>query len=73
MGSNPGKTKKFHRALTSYDLVLHALDVSSINTSVSKHVAPCKSAEDSHITQGIGDLGQPTLNQPRWGFSYILP
>ena len=60
------KAKKFHRALTNYDLLLHALDVSSIYTSVSRHVAPPKSGEDAHITHGIGDLGGPTLYQPHW-------
>ena len=45
------------------DLLLHALDVSSLYTSVSRHVAPPKSVEDAHITHGImGDLGGPTLN-----------
>ena len=73
-GEQSCKAKKFHRAFTNYDLLLHDLDVSSIYTSASRHVAPPKSGEDSHVICGImGDLGGPALNQPRFGFSYFLP
>ena len=41
--------------------------------SVSQHIAPPKSGEDAHLTCGMCDLGGPTLNQPRLGFSYVLP
>ena len=66
-GEQSHKAKKFHRAFTNNDLPLCALDVSSIYTSVST-----KSGEDAHITCRMGDLGGPTLNQPRLGFSYKL-
>ena len=56
--------KKFYRASTNYDLLLHALDVSYIYMSVSRCVAPPKSGEDAHITCGMCDLSGPTLNQP---------
>ena len=61
-GEQSHKAKKFCRALTNYDLLLCALDVTSIYTSVSRHAAPHKSGEDAHITHGMGDLGGPTLN-----------
>ena len=67
------KDKKTHRAFTSYDLLLHALNVSCIYMGVSRCVAPPKSGEDAHVTCGMCDLSGPTLNQPRLGFSYILP
>ena len=41
--------------------------------SVSRCVAPPKSGEDAIVTCGMCDLSGPTLNQPRSGFSYILP
>ena len=63
-GEQSCKAKKFHRAFTNYNLLLLcALDVSSIFTSASRHVAPPKSGEDSHVTCGMCDLGGPTLNQ----------
>ena len=49
-GEQSCKAKKFCRAFTNYDLLLHALDVSSIYPSDSRHVAPPKSGEDAHIT-----------------------
>ena len=62
-GEQSHKAKKFCRAFTNYDLLLHALDVSNIYTTVSRHVAPPKSWEDAHVTCAImGDLGGPTLN-----------
>ena len=70
----PPKAKKFHRAFAKYKLLLCDLDASSFYTNASRHVPPPKSGEDAHMTCGImGDLGGPTLNQPRLGFSYILP
>ena len=68
------KTKKYHRAFPSYDLLLSALAIPSFCTSASRHVDPSKSVEDVHATceQG-GDLGVPTLNQPSLGSSYVLP
>ena len=72
-GEQSQNAKKFCRAFTNYNLLLCTLDVSTIWTSASQHVAPPKSGEDAHVTCGMGDLGGPTLNQPRLGFSYILP
>ena len=43
-GEQSHKAKKFCRAFTNYDLLLHALDVYSIYTSVSRHVL--------HLNQG---------------------
>ena len=61
-GVQSHKAKKFCRAVTNYDLLLYALDISCIYTSVSRHVAPPKSGEDAHVTWGMCDLGGPTLN-----------
>ena len=61
-GEQSCKAKKFCRAFTNYNLLLHALDVSSIYLSDSRHVAPPKSGEDAHITCGRSDLGGSTLN-----------
>ena len=72
-GEQSHKAKKFHRAITNYDLLLRALDVSNIYPSDSRCVAPPKSGEDDHVTHGMCDLGGPTLYQPRLGFSYMLP
>ena len=71
-GEQSRKAKKFRRAFTNYDLLLHALDVSSMYLSDSRCVAPPKSGEDAHITCGRCDLGGTTLNKPRLGFSYVL-
>ena len=67
------KTKRFCRVSTNYNLLLHALDVSSIYPSDSRCVPSPKPGEDPNITCGMCDLGGPTLYQPRLGFSYILP
>ena len=67
------KVKKFHRALTNCDLLLRALDASSIYLRDLRHVAPPKSGEDAHITCGKCDFGGATLNNPSLGFSYVLP
>ena len=61
------KAKRFCRAFTNYDLLLRALDVSSIYPSDSRCVAPPKSGEDAHVTCGMCDLGGPTLNRTRLG------
>ena len=62
MNGEQSHKEKFCRALTNYDQLLYALDVSSIYTSVSRHAAPPKSGYDAHITHGMGDLGGPTLS-----------
>ena len=56
------KAKKFCRAFTNYDVLLHALDVSSTYLSDSRCVAQTKSGEDAHVTCGRCDLGGTTLN-----------
>ena len=61
-GEQSHKVKKFHRAFTYYNLLLHALDVSCIYLSVSRHVAQPKSGEYAHITHGMCDLSGPTLH-----------
>ena len=72
-GEQSHKAKKSRRVFTNYDLLLCALDVSSIYLSDSRHVAPPKSGEDAHVTHGRCDFGGTTLNKPRLGFSYVLP
>ena len=72
-GEQSHKAKKFHRAFTNYDLLLHALDDSSIYLCDLTRVAPPKSGEDAHITCGKHDFGGATLNNPSLGFSYVLP
>ena len=56
-GEQSHKDKKFHRAFTNYDLLLRALDASSIYLCDSKRVAPPKSGEDAHVTCGRCDFG----------------
>ena len=72
-GEQSCKAKKFHRAFTNYNLLLHTLDASSIYLRDSKHVAPPKSGEDAHVAHGRCDFGGTTLNNPSLGFSYVLP
>ena len=72
-GEQSRKAKKFHRAFTNYDLLLRALDASSIYLCDSRRVAPPKSGEDAHVTHGRCDFGGTTQNKPRLGFSYVLP
>ena len=72
-GEHPHKAKKFHRALTNYDLLQHALDASSIYLHDLRHVAPPKSGDDTHVTCGKCDFGGTTLNKPSLGFSYVIP
>ena len=62
-----------NRAFTNYDLLLRALDASSIYLHAFRRVAPPKSGEDAHITRGTCDFGGATLNNPSLGCSYVLP
>ena len=72
-GEQSHKAKTFHRAFTNYDLLLHALDASSIYLRAFRCVAPPKSGEDAHVTRGKCDFGGATLHNPILGFSYMLP
>ena len=72
-GEQSRKAKIFHRAFTNYDLLLRALDASSIYLHAFRRVAPPKSGEDAHVTRGKCDFGGATLNNPRLGCSYVLP
>ena len=72
-GAQSGKAKIFHRAFTNYDLLLCALDASSIYLRDFRRVAPPKSGEDAHVTRGKCDFGGATLNNPSLGCSYVLP
>ena len=72
-GEQSRKSKKFHRAFTNYDLLLRALDASSIYLRDFRHVAPPKSGEDAHVTHGKCDFGGATLNNRSLGCSYVLP
>ena len=72
-GEQSRKAKKFHRAFTNYDLLLRALDASSIYLRAFRRVATPKSEEDAHVTRGKCDFGGATLNNPILGFSYVLP
>ena len=72
-GEQSRKAKKFHRAFTNYDLLLRALDASSIYLRDIRRVAPPKSGEDAHVTRGKCDFGGATLNNPSLGCSYVLP
>ena len=72
-GEQSRKAKIFHRAFSNYDLLLHALDASSIYLRDFRRVAPPKSGEDAHVTRGKCDFGGATLNNPSLGCSYMLP
>ena len=72
-GEQSRKSKKIHRAFTNYDLLLHALDASSIYLRDFRRVAPPKSGEDAHVTRGTCDFGGATLNNTSLGCSYVLP
>ena len=72
-GEQSRKAKIFHRVFTNYDLLLHALDASSIYLRDFRRVAPPKSGEDAHVTRGKCDFGGATLNNPSLGCSYVLP
>ena len=72
-GEQSRKAKTFHRAFTNSDLLLRALDASSIYLRNLRRVAPPKSGEDAHVTRGKCDFGGATLNNPSLGCSYVLP
>ena len=72
-GEQSRKAKIFHRAFTNYDLLLRALDASSIYLRAFRRLAPPKSGEDAHVTRGKCDFGGATLNNPSLGCSYMLP
>ena len=72
-GEQSRKAKIFRRAFTNYDLLLRALDASSIVLRDFRRVAPPKSGEDAHVTRGKCDFGGATLNNPSLGCSYVLP
>ena len=72
-GEQSRKAKIFHRSFTNYDLLLRALDASSIYLRELRRVAPPKSGEDAHLTRGKCDFGGATLNNPSLGCSYVLP
>ena len=72
-GEQSRKAKKFHRTFTNYDLLLRALDASSIYLRDFRRVAPPKSGEDAHVTRVKCDFGGATLNNPSLGCSYVLP
>ena len=72
-GEQSRKAKIFHRAFTNSDLLLRALDASSIYLRDLQRVAPPKSGEDAHVTRGKCDFGGATLNNPSLGCSYVLP
>ena len=72
-GEQSRKAKIFHRAFTNNDLLLRALDASSIYLHDLRRVAPPKSGEDAHVTRGKCDFGGATLNNPSLGCSYVLP
>ena len=72
-GEQSRKAKIFHRAFTNYDLLLCALDASSIYLRDFRRVDPPKSGEDAHVTRGKCDFGGATLNNLSLGGSYVLP
>ena len=72
-GEQSCKAKIFHRAITNYDLLLRALDASSIYLRDFSRVAPPKSGEDAHVTRGKCDFGGATLKNLSSGGSYMLP
>ena len=72
-GEQSRKAKIFHKACTNYDLLLCALDASSIYLRDLRRVAPPKSGEDAHVTHGKCDFGGATLNNPSLGCNYVLP
>ena len=72
-GEQSCKAKKLHRAFTNYELLLCALDASSIYLRDYRRVAPPKSGEDAHVSRGKCDFGGATLNNPILCFCYVLP
>ena len=72
-GEQSHKAKQFHRAFTTYDLLLCALDASSIYLRDFRGVAPPKSGKDAQVTHGKCDFGGATLNNPSLVFRSVLP
>ena len=72
-GEQSRKAKKFHRAFTNYDLLLRALDASSIYLCDLQCIAPPKSGEDAHVTRAKCDFAGATLINPSLVVSYVLP
>ena len=72
-GEQSRKSKKIHRAFNNYDLLLRALEASSIYLRDFRRVAPPKSGEAAHVTRGKCDFGGATLTNPSLGCSYVLP
>ena len=72
-GEQSRKAKIFHWAFTNYDLLLRALDASSIYLRDFRRVDQPKSGEDAHVTRGKSDFGGATLNNPSLVCSYVLP
>ena len=72
-GEQSRKAKIFHWAFTNYDLLLCALDASSIYLRDFRRVDPPKSGEDAHVTRGKSDFGGASLNNPSLVCSYVLP
>ena len=72
-GEQSRKAKIFHWAFPNYDLLLRALDASSIYLRAFRRVDPPKSGEDAHVTRGKCDFGGATLNNLSLGGSYVLP
>ena len=68
-GEQSHKAKTFRRAFTNCDILLHALNASSIYLRDSRCVAPPKSGEDAHVTCGRCDFGGTTLNKPILGLA----
>ena len=68
-GEQSHTAKKFHRAFTNYNLLLCALDASSIYICDFRCVAPPKSGEGAHITRGKYEFGGSTLNNPSLGLA----
>ena len=68
-GEQSCQHKKICKAFTNYDLLQHALYVSSIFLSDSRHVAPPKSGEDAPVRCGRCDFGGTTQNYPDWDLS----
>ena len=64
-GEQSRESKKFDRVFTNYDLLLRALDASSIYLRDFRRVAPPKSGEDAQVTRGTCDFGGATLNSLR--------
>ena len=73
MGSNLARPRNSLGPLLTTNLLLCALEASSLYLCDSKRVAPPKSGEDAHVTHGRCDFGGTTLNKPSLDFSYVVP